>query len=125
MHGKYDNDHRAQRQGEVTGEELHIRCDAGDYDIFPAQINWQPSANRGSGQDAFEVWSADRDRRWDKSLSARYVPDIVGYEGSRRARLWRTTANTDLRGTRALSQLTGPYRTGHCAISTRGLYLGR
>ena len=40
-----------------------------------------PAAPGASVQDAFDAWAADRDRREDQSVSARYVPrETVGYQ---------------------------------------------
>jgi len=110
-------------QGEVTGGGAAYTMYAGDYDIFSGTdqlaAEAQPSA---PGQDAFEVWSADRDRRWDKSLSARYVPDIVGYEDLDEHGSWRTTAEYGSAWyPSAVAVDWAPYRTGHwCYIDPWG-----
>jgi hypothetical protein len=102
-------------QGEVTGGGAAYTVYAGDYDIFSGSdqlaAEAQPSA---PVQDAFEVWSADRDRRWDGSLSARYVPDVVGYEDLDEYGSWRTTAEYGSAWyPSAVAVDWAPYRTGH------------
>ena len=101
--------------GEVTGGGTAYTVYAGDYDIFSGTdqlaAEAQPSA---PDQDAFEVWSADRDRRWDSSVSARYVPDIVGYEDLDEHGSWRTTAEFGFAWyPSAVPVDWAPYRTGH------------
>src|SRR4029079_14306228 len=39
--------------------------------------------------DDFDRWASDRDRRYDASISARYVsPDVIGYPDLHHARSW-------------------------------------
>src|SRR3984893_1045238 len=110
-------------QGDVTGGGVAYTVYAGDYDIFSGtdQLAAEAQAS-GPGQDAVEVWSADRDRRWDRSLSARYVPDIVGYEDLDEHGSWRMTAEYGSAWyPSAVAVDWAPYRTGHwCYIDPWG-----
>jgi hypothetical protein len=113
-------------QGEVTGGGAAYTVYAGDYDIFSGTDQLAAEAQPiAPGQDAFEVWSFDRDRRWDRSLSARYVRDIVGYEDLDEYGSWRTTAEYGSAWyPSAVAIDWAPYRTGTGAISTRGAIPG-
>jgi hypothetical protein len=78
-------------QGEVTGGGTAYTVRANEDDIFSGtdQLteNMQPNA---AGEDSFDAWSADRDQRWEHSVSSRYVsPDVVGYEDLDNQGAWR------------------------------------
>ncbi|NRF71805.1 hypothetical protein HLB44_32950 [Aquincola sp. S2] len=67
--------------------------------------------------DEFDRWSDTRDRRWERSASARYVaPDLVGYEDLDEHGQWRVVAEYGPVWTphRVPSGWT-PYRDGHWA----------
>ena len=81
-------------QGEVTGGGTAYMVRANEDDIFSGtdQLteNMQPNA---AGEDSFDAWSADRDGRWEQSVSSRYVsPDVVGYEDLDNQGAWRPVA---------------------------------
>jgi hypothetical protein len=68
-------------QGEVTGGGQAFNVHAGEAGTFTGtdQINGDVEAI--AGDDDFDHWCADRDRREDRSASARYVStDVIGYE---------------------------------------------
>jgi Family of unknown function (DUF6600) len=78
-------------QGEVTGGGTAYMVRANEDVIFSGtdQLteNMQPNAG---GEDSFDAWSADRDGRWEHSVSSRYVsPDVVGYEDLDNQGAWR------------------------------------
>ena len=78
-------------QGEVTGGGTAYMVRANEDDIFSGtdQLteNMQPNP---AGEDSFDAWSADRDARWEHSVSSRYVsPDVVGYEDLDNQGAWR------------------------------------
>jgi hypothetical protein len=110
-------------QAEVTGGGAAYTVYAGDYDIFSGADQLAAEAQPSTPDpDAFEIWSADRDSRWDRSLSARYVPDTVGYEDLDEYGSWRTTAEYgSVWYPSAVAVDWAPYRTGHwCYIDPWG-----
>jgi hypothetical protein len=69
-------------QGEATGGGSAYTIHSNEYDTFtgtqPLEADSQPLNYE---QDDFEAWSSDRDKRYQRSPSARYVsPDVIGYE---------------------------------------------
>jgi len=78
-------------QGEVTGGGTAYMVRANEDDIFSGtdQLTENMQPNAGGG-DSFDAWSADRDGRWENSVSSRYVsPDVVGYEDLDNQGAWR------------------------------------
>lgn len=68
-------------QGEVTDGTTAYTMQDGDFDVYSGANPLAVQAQQQPDPDAFDAWSADRDARWDRSPSARYVSDdIVGYE---------------------------------------------
>jgi hypothetical protein len=68
-------------------------------------------------RDPFDRWSAERDRRYDTSVSARYVsPDVIGYQDLDAYGSWRVDVNFGpvwMPGRVAVGW--APYRDGHWA----------
>jgi hypothetical protein len=69
-------------EGEVTGEGAAYSLGSNDSYTFSGTDQLHAdSDNYGGDGDQFDSWAADRDRRWERSESARYVSaDVVGYE---------------------------------------------
>jgi len=85
--------------------------DRPDPDVLLAQVNAQESPP----QDAFDRWAADRNRREDQSVAARYVPrEVVGYQQLDAHGQWSQDAT---HGPVWIPQGTpanwAPYRQGH------------
>jgi hypothetical protein len=68
-------------------------------------------------RDAFDRWSAERDRRYDTSVSARYVsPDVIGYQDLDAHGSWRVDVNFGPVWTpNRVPAGWAPYRDGHWA----------
>jgi len=67
-------------QGEVTGGGVAYPVHAHENDVFSGTDQLAENQQAETGPDEFESWCDQRDARWDRSLSARYVsPDVVGY----------------------------------------------
>jgi FecR protein len=103
-------------QGEATGAGSAFSLYAGDSVAFSGtdQLAAYPQGD-ASAQDALDTWAADRDRRWDRSESARHVsPDVVGYEDLDEHGSWRSTpAYGDVWYPRGVEQGWAPYHAGH------------
>ena len=70
-------------QGEITGGGSAYTIHAHEQGYFNGidQLDADIQRFRGDDQDDFDQWCYDRDRREDRSASARYVSDdVVGYE---------------------------------------------
>jgi hypothetical protein len=104
-------------QGEVTGAGVAYPVRADETDVFSGTDQLVENPQSQAGQDAFDAWSADRDGRSDRSVSARYVPpDVVGYADLDTYGSWSATPEY---GTvwvpRGLEAGWAPYRNGHWA----------
>lgn len=68
--------------GAVYGEGIQMLAMGGGQQItFRARDLSQIAAQESPPQDNFDRWAADRNRREDQSVSARYVPrEVVGYQ---------------------------------------------
>ena len=78
-------------EGEVTGEGAAYTLGGDDSYSFSGtdQLYAEPD-NYGNNEDEFDRWAADRDRRWERSESSRYVSaDVVGYEDLDEHGEWR------------------------------------
>ncbi len=103
-------------QGEATGAGSAYSLYAGDSVAFSGTDHLTADAQAdGSAQDAFDAWGAERDRRWDRSESARHVsPDVVGYEDLDEHGSWRSTPSYgDVWYPRGVEPGWAPYRAGH------------
>jgi hypothetical protein len=68
-------------QGEVTGNGAAYTMRNGDSDIYSGTDSLTVDALPPPQEDAFDAWSAERDHRSDRDVSAQYVSsDVVGYE---------------------------------------------
>jgi hypothetical protein len=102
-------------QGEVTGGDSAYPIRAGQSATFAGTDQLSADVEGYPGDDAFDRWCYDRDSRWDRSQSARYVSDdVVGYEDLDDYGGWRTVNEY---GTVWFPHTTivgwQPYRYGH------------
>ncbi|HEV1994476.1 MAG TPA: DUF6600 domain-containing protein [Candidatus Acidoferrum sp.] len=103
-------------EGEVTGGGSAYTIHARETGTFAGidQLNANIQSF-GNGDDDFDRWSRDRDRREDRSQSSRYVSsDVIGYEDLDDNGGWRRTPEY---GTVWFPHTTivgwAPYRYGH------------
>jgi hypothetical protein len=105
-------------QGEATGGGTAYPVGPNEYDAFsgtdPLTENSQPY---GADEDALGAWSADRDSRWDRSASARYVsPDVIGYQDLDDQGSWTATPEFgNVWFPRQVDADWAPYHSGHWA----------
>jgi hypothetical protein len=102
-------------QGEVTGGGSAYPVHAGQSVSFEGTDQLSADVEGYPGDDDFDRWCGDRDTRWDRSQSARYVSDdVVGYEDLDEYGGWRSTPDY---GTVWFPHTTvvgwAPYRYGH------------
>jgi FecR protein len=102
-------------QGEAYGEDAAYVIDARQsYRFTGTGLREYQYADAGRPDD-FDRWSSDRDRRYDSSVSARYVsPDVVGYQDLDANGTWRVDAtygNVWVPNRVAIGW--APYRDGH------------
>jgi hypothetical protein len=103
-------------QGEATGAGSAYSLYTGDSVAFSGTDQLTADAGpNADNQDAFDAWGAERDRRWDRSQSARYVsPDVVGYEDLDENGSWRTTPGYgNVWYPRGVAPDWAPYHAGH------------
>lgn len=73
--------HVRDGQGEVTGGGSAYTIHAREAGTFDGTDELNANIDRVGGDDDFDAWSAERDRRQDRSISSRYVDtNAVGYE---------------------------------------------
>jgi flagellar biosynthesis GTPase FlhF len=105
-------------QGQVTGGGANFPMDAGQQVAFTGtdilNANAQPY---GPGASPFDVWSANRDARWDHSVAANYVsPDVVGYTDLDDQGDWNSTPDYGyVWFPRRVQPGWAPYHYGHWA----------
>jgi DNA segregation ATPase FtsK/SpoIIIE-like protein len=103
-------------EGEVTGGGQAYSVHANQTATFIGTDQLDADVQDfGGGYDDFDRWCSDRDRREDRSSSARYVsPDVIGYEDLDDYGGWRPTPEY---GTVWFPHTTvvgwAPYRYGH------------
>jgi hypothetical protein len=103
--------------GEVTGGGSSYAVHANQTATFTGTDDLNADVQNYSDDDDFDRWCGDRDRRWDRSTSSRYVSDdVVGYEDLDEYGGWRPTPEY---GTVWFPHTTvvgwAPYRYGHWA----------
>jgi hypothetical protein len=104
-------------QGEAYGEGAAYRIGAGDrYSFSGTGLRDYEYSDIGA-PDEFDRWAADRDRRYDTSVSARYVSrDVIGYEDLDQYGTWSVVADYgNVWYPRSTPSGWAPYRTGHWA----------
>lgn len=102
-------------QGEVTGGGSAYPIHAGDTVTFSGTDQLSVDVESYAGDDDFDRWNAERDRRWNRSTAPRYVSDdVVGYEDLDDYGGWRPVPEY---GTVWFPHTTvlgwAPYRYGH------------
>jgi hypothetical protein len=102
-------------EGEVTGGGQAYSVHANQTATFAGTDQLDADVQDFAGGDDFDQWCADRDRREDRSASARYVsPDVIGYEDLDDYGGWRPVPEY---GTVWFPHTTvvgwAPYRYGH------------
>ena len=103
-------------QGEATGGGSAYSLYAGDSVVFSGTDQLRAEAQAyAAEQDAFGAWGDDRDRRSDRSESARYVSaDVVGYQDLDEHGSWRSTPNYGhVWYPREVPPGWAPYQAGH------------
>ena len=102
-------------QGEAYGEDAAYVIDARQTYRFAGTGLREVEAFNAPPPDDFDRWSSDRDRRYDASLSARYVsPDVVGYQDLDANGTWRVDARYGNVWTpNRVAAGWAPYRDGH------------
>jgi hypothetical protein len=103
--------------GEVIGGGQAYAVHAGQTATFAGTDHLDADVEGFSGEDDFDRWCSDRDRREDRAVSARYVsPDVIGYEDLDEYGGWREVPEY---GTIWFPHVTvvgwAPYRYGHWA----------
>ena len=104
-------------QGEAYGEGAAYRIGAGDrYSFSGTGLRDYEYSDIGA-PDEFDRWAADRDRRYDTSVSARYVSrDVIGYQDLDQYGSWSVVADYgNVWYPRSTPSGWAPYRTGHWA----------
>jgi hypothetical protein len=104
-------------EGEVTGGGQAYSIHANQTATFNGTDQLNADVQELYGDDDFEQWCAERDRREDQSVSARYVsPDVIGYEDLDEYGGWRPVPEY---GTVWFPHVAvvgwAPYRYGHWA----------
>ncbi|HXJ45041.1 MAG TPA: DUF6600 domain-containing protein [Candidatus Dormibacteraeota bacterium] len=103
--------------GEVTGGGSSYAVHANQTATFSGTDQLSADVQNYYDDDDFDHWCGDRDHRWDRSTSARYVSDdVVGYEDLDEYGGWRPVPEY---GTVWFPHTTvvgwAPYRYGHWA----------
>lgn len=103
-------------QGEATGGGAAYLVQAGEYDVFSGTDQLTEDVRSAAPDpDALDAWGADRDGRWDRSVSARYVsPDVVGSEDLDDNGSWQSTPDYGpVWYPAGVEPGWAPYRLGH------------
>jgi len=102
--------------GAVYGESGEVLALGGGQQItFRARDLSQMATQESPPQDNFDRWAADRNRREDQSVSARYVPrEVVGYQQLDAHGQWMQDATYGpVWFPKGLAANWAPYRNGH------------
>ena len=104
-------------QGEVFGDGAAYRIDAGQsYRFTGADLNDYEFRDLARNDD-FDRWSGERDRLFERSVSARYVSsDVIGYEDLDNYGAWRVVSGYgNVWVPTRVARDWSPYRDGHWA----------
>lgn len=104
-------------QGEVYGDGAAFLIDSSQSYRFTGTGLREYRQASTPRFDGFDRWSSDRDRRYDTSVSARYVsPDVVGYQDLDANGTWRAdAAYGNVWYPSPVVTGWAPYRDGHWA----------
>ena len=104
-------------KGEAYGEGAAYVIDARQAYRFSGSALREYRYVNASRPDEFDRWSSERDRRYDNSVSARYVSqDVIGYQDLDANGTWRTnTTYGNVWYPNRVSSGWTPYRDGHWA----------
>jgi len=104
-------------QGEVYGEDASYVIDSRQPYRFMGTGLREYEYVEAPRLDEFDRWSSDRDRRYDTSVSARYVSrDVVGYQDLDANGTWRVDASYgNVWVPNRVAAGWAPYRDGHWA----------
>ncbi len=104
--------------GEVTGGGAAYSVHANQTATFSGTDQLSADIQSYYDDDDFDHWCSDRDRRWDRSASARYVSDdVVGYEDLDDYGGWRPVPDYgDVWFPHTTIVGWAPYRYGHWAF---------
>ncbi len=104
-------------QGEVYGEGAAYVVDSRQPYRFAGTGLRDYQYIDAPRQDEFDRWASERDRRYDTSISARYVsPDVVGYQDLDANGTWRVDATYgNVWIPSRVATGWAPYRDGHWA----------
>jgi len=104
-----------QGRGEVYGEDAAYSIDSRQAYRFMGTGLREYQHVGAPRLDDFDVWSNDRDRRYDNSVSARYVSqDVVGYQDLDANGTWRVDATYgNVWYPNRVAAGWAPYRDGH------------
>ncbi|MGH9773817.1 MAG: DUF6600 domain-containing protein [Candidatus Acidiferrales bacterium] len=106
-------------EGEVTGGGTAYTVHPNEYDTFTGtdQLNVDAEQYGSGDEDQFDAWCANRDNRWERSASSRYVSqDVVGYEDLDDNGAWQSTSEYgNVWFPRAAIVGWAPYHYGHWA----------
>jgi hypothetical protein len=104
------------RAGEVEaiGSSRIYRIGPGDSGRFTGTVSLRASIFRAAGDDEFDRWCEDRNRRDDRSRSVRYVsPDVVGYQDLDDYGVWYSDSDYGYVWVPRVTRGWAPYQYGH------------
>jgi hypothetical protein len=104
-------------RGEAYGDDAAYRIEAGQAYRFGGTGLRDAGVFGLPRDDDFDRWADDRDRRYDRSVSARYVsPDVIGYQDLDAHGSWRVDATYgNVWFPDRVESGWAPYRDGHWA----------
>jgi hypothetical protein len=101
-------------EGEVTGGGRTYNVGSGLGGSFVGSDSLRASIFRAGGYDDFDSWCRDRDRRYDRSPSRRYVSvEVVGYQDLDDYGSWRSHPSYGYIWVPRVARGWAPYRDGH------------
>jgi hypothetical protein len=102
-------------EGEATGNGQTYTLHAGQRGTFSGTDSLNAEVVDVGGQDQFDNWAYERDRRYDDSRSAQYLSrDVVGYEDLDQYGDWRDDSNYGhVWYPSRVDAGWAPYHTGH------------
>src|SRR5208337_3355816 len=101
--------------GEATGKGPAVKVSSGEQVRFSNGESLQHAAYQAPAPDGFDDWAQVRDKRLDRSLSARYVsPGVIGYQDLDANGSWQNVAPYGPIWTpNSVPAGWAPYRYGH------------